>query len=126
MYRSLLVEDNAEFRSVLACTLKSEFHDMEVGEAESGEDALKLMQDRQPDLVLLDVQLPGISGFETAQLIRHCNHNVKVIILTGHDLPEYKAASLKCGADHFFSKNDSLHEILAAIRQLLKTTENRN
>lgn len=126
MYRSLLVEDNTEFRRVLADTLQQEFHDMEIREARSGEDALRIMCHRRPDLVLLDVQLPGINGFETAQLIRHCNHNVRVIILTAHDLPEYRSASQQCGADRFFSKNDSLSDILTAIRQLLDNGPQRS
>lgn len=102
----LLVEDNAIFRKSLRDMLKHRFPEIEVAEASDGEEALRTLETMNAELIFMDVRLPGISGLETTRRIKEADPARRVVILTSHDLPEYRAAAFGSGASHFFTKGD--------------------
>ena len=116
MFQILIVEDNAPFRQSLREMLCEQFPTMRVEEAQDGEDALDKLETLSPHLVFMDIKLPGQSGLEVTRTIKARYPEVKVIILTSYDLPEYREAASQYGADYFLSKGSSSRdEILALV-----------
>lgn len=115
--RILLVDDNRAFLSA-AQGLLATLPEVEiVGCATSGQEALDEVARLAPDLVLMDVMMPGMNGFETARLIRAPGVAPQVVIVTLHDSAEYHAAALRSGARALVSK----HEFATAIPRLVAT-----
>jgi CheY-like chemotaxis protein len=93
---------------------------MTIEEAGEGREALEKVHDFDPDLIFMDIKLPGESGLQVSRRIRHFNPEVKIIILTSYDFPEYREAARNGGADHFISKGSSkAEEILALVETIL-------
>ena len=120
MCKILIVEDNDHFRQTLRSLLDARFPSMTFEEARDGSEALEKVRAFDPDLIFMDIKLPGQSGLDLTKRIRHSNAEVKIIILTSYDLPEYREAARVGGADHFVSKGSSkAEEILALVETLL-------
>ncbi len=120
MCKTLIVEDNNNFRQALRSLLDSRFPTMTFEEARDGKEALEKMNVFDPDLIFMDIKLPGESGLELTRKIRDSNTKVKIIILTSYDLPEYQEAARVGGANHFISKGSSkAEEILALVHGIL-------
>ncbi len=116
----LIVEDNDHFRQTLRSLLDARFPLMTFEEARDGSEALEKVSAFDPDLIFMDIKLPGQSGLELTKRIRHSNAEVKIIILTSYDLPEYREAARVGGANHFVSKGSSkAEEILALVETML-------
>ena len=107
--RVLIVEDSILFRRLFKETLHHRFPSVEIYEAIDGEEALLQVETLRPNLIFMDIRLPGENGLELTQKIKTRNPNIIVIILTGYDLPEYREASQRY-ADYFFSKDSSTTE----------------
>jgi len=105
-FRVLIVEDSTLFRQLFKEVLHNRFPSVEVHEAIDGEEALQKVETLRPNLIFMDIRLPGENGLELTKKIKTLYPNMIVIILTGYDLPEYREASSP-DADYFFSK-DSL------------------
>lgn len=119
-YRTLIVEDNDSFRLALKGLLSSQYPSMSVKEARDGREALDEVNAFDPDLIFMDIKLPGENGLELTRKIRMSNAEVTIIILTSHDLPEYREAARVGGADHFLTKSSSrANEIFALVDNLL-------
>lgn len=120
MYKTLIVEDNTTFRQTLRGLLKSRFPSMAFEEAKDGNEALQKTGDFLPDLVFMDIKLPGENGLEITKKIRCSNSEAIIIILTSYDLPEYREAAKQSGANHFVSKGSSTaDEILTLVDSVL-------
>ena len=117
MFNTLLVEDNADFRQALSGILLSYFPLMGVEEAGDGEEALGKVEDQRPDLIFMDIQLPGENGLEVTRQIKHAYANIVIVILTSYGLPEYRQQAFRNGADCFLSKGDGscMEDILARV-----------
>ena len=113
----LIVDDDEELQIVLSIHLRS--HGYDVGCAKDGLSMRDFISKRRPDLILLDLSLPDITGFELAKEVRS-NSNVPIIMLTGQDAEMLTVAGLELGADDFIKKPSSLHEIRARIGAVLK------
>jgi NarL family two-component system response regulator LiaR len=114
--RVLLVDDHAVVRSGLAGFLLA-FDDLKlVGEAASGEEALRLCQQVQPDVVLMDLMMPGMGGAEATRAIRERCPDIKVIVLTSFQEEELVQGALQAGAIGYLLKNVSVDELAEAIR----------
>ena len=113
----LLVEDDAPLRRALRTSLRA--RDLDVLEAASGEEALVLAADRRPDIVLLDLGLPGIDGIETLTRLRTFT-DVPVIVLTARERAADKVAALDAGADDYVTKPFDTDELLARVRAALR------
>jgi len=115
--RVLIVDDEPQIRRALRSMLVARGY--EVQDARTGEDALELLRQRRFDLVLLDVNLPGMSGLEACQAMR-TNSSVAIIMLTVRDSEPDKVAALDAGADDYVAKPFSSEELLARIRAVLR------
>ncbi len=113
--RVMLVDDHASFRASARWLLETEGFEI-VAEAASGERALELIASASPDLVLLDVGLPGIDGFQVAAAIRARCPRTRVVLLSSRDLCDLgQDRVLACGAAGFVHKADLSREAIAAI-----------
>ncbi len=118
-FRVLIVEDSTLFRELFKETLHHRFPSVEIYEAINGEKALLQVESLRPNLIFMDIRLPGENGLQLTQKIKTRYPNIIIIILTGYDLPEYREASTQY-ADYFFSK-DSLttRNILTLVESIL-------
>lgn len=117
MTRVLVVEDEQGLREPLVFLLEKEGY--EVIEAADGTAALEQFAKKQPDLILLDLMLPGISGNEVCRQIRQTS-NVPVIMLTAKDSEIDKVVGLEIGADDYVTKPYSTRELLARMKAVLR------
>ena len=115
--RILIVDDEPQIRRVLRASLSS--HGYEIDEAKSGEDALQAIRDQRFDLVLLDMNMPGMGGLEACKEIRRSSE-LAVIMLTVRDTEQDKVAALDAGADDYVTKPFGMPELLARIRAALR------
>jgi two-component system KDP operon response regulator KdpE len=115
--RILVVDDEPQIRRVLRATLTAQGY--EVQDARTGEDALESVRNSRFDLILLDMNMPGIGGLETCRSIRS-GSEVAIIMLTVHDAEQDKVAALDAGADDYITKPFSMPELLARIRAALR------
>ncbi len=113
----LIVDDDAQIRRTLRATLVP--HRYEVTDASSGEQALDALRDAKPDLVLLDLNMPGMGGLETCRAIRE-QSDVAIIVLTVRDEEKDKVRVLDAGADDYVTKPFGTAELLARIRAALR------
>ena len=121
--RLLIVEDSVSFRQLLKESLLARFPMMEVLEAGDGGEALKRIKAFSPDLVTVDIQLPGENGLDLTKKLKAECPNLKIIILTMHDTPEYREAAHQSQANYFISKGSSTkEEILTLIESALSET----
>ncbi|KAF0177498.1 MAG: LuxR family transcriptional regulator [Limisphaerales bacterium] len=113
--RLLLVDDHPVVREGLRSCLAMHPRLQIVGEAASGEEALSLAAKRKPDLVLMDINLPGISGLEATAQLRVVAPAARVLILSVHDRREYVSQVTHCGARGYVLKDASPAELVRAI-----------
>lgn len=114
----LIVEDHDLVRTGLKNILAAERDLKVVGEAATGEDAIRLCRKLQPDLVLMDVGLPGLSGLETTERILKAQPAIRVIVLTAYSEPPLPARLLDSGASGYLTKACDAAELLRAVRQV--------
>src|SRR5580658_2869154 len=113
----LIVDDEPQIRRVLRTTLTSQGYT--VAEARTGDEALELIRTDRPDLILLDVNMPGRSGLETCREIR-ATTDIPVIMLTVRNTEHDKVQALDAGADDYVVKPFSSEELMARIRAALR------
>lgn len=114
--RALVVDDHALHREGVRRILK-QHEDIEVvGETGSGEEAVAMVAELAPSVVLLDIQLPGINGIEAARQIHAIAPDVRVLMVTAHDDDEYVRGAVQAGAAGFLSKAASGRELVEAVR----------
>ena len=114
--RILVVDDDPQIRRVMRVTLTGQGY--EVDDAKSGEAALEKLRDERFDLVLLDMNMPGMGGLETCRAIR-AQSEIAIIMLTVRDSESDKVAALDAGADDYVTKPYNAPELLARIRAAL-------
>jgi two-component system KDP operon response regulator KdpE len=113
----LVVDDEPQIRRVMRSTLSA--HGYVITEAKTGEEALELLRKERPDLVLLDVNMPGMGGFETCREIRRSS-DAPIIMLTVRNAERDKVQALDAGADDYVVKPFGIEELLARIRAALR------
>lgn len=120
MFKTMLVEDNSLFRSVFKEGLKSRFPSMAITEAGDSEEALKEIGARPPQLIFMDIRLPGENGLELAKRIKTDHPEITIIIFTSHNFPEYREAAVRYKADYFLSKSSvATEEIFKLVKIIL-------
>jgi DNA-binding response OmpR family regulator len=117
--RIVLVDDDANLRHTLGYALRQE--GFEVFAAEDGERGLEAFHQSRPDVVLLDVMLPNLDGFEVCRRIRK-ESDVPILMLTARDTEVDKVVGLELGADDYLAKPFSTRELVARVRALLRRT----
>ena len=111
----LLVDDEEQFLKVLS--QRMEGRGIKVDTSTSGEEALKKVEKKDFDAIILDLAMPGISGLETLERIRSQNPDVQIIMLTGHGSVEKGVEAMKAGAVDFLEKPADLNKIMAKIAE---------
>jgi two-component system, OmpR family, response regulator RegX3 len=119
MTRVLVVEDEPNLREPLVYLLEKEGY--QVLEAEDGNKAVEVFKTKSPDLILLDLMLPGISGNEVCRLIR-LESQVPIIMITAKDTEIDKVVGLEIGADDYVTKPYSTRELLARMKAVMRRT----
>ena len=117
--RTLIVEDNRLFRQTLRESLQKSFAEIVIDEATNGAEALRRINALLPDLILMDIRLPGESGLGLTKKIKEIYPDVTIFILTNYDTLECREAASRCGADRFIVK-DSLNRLEELIRSHFK------
>ncbi len=116
----LVVDDHAIMRDGIRALL-SLHNDLEiVGEASEGKEAIEKVQELGPDVVIMDVAMPGMDGLEATRRIRKRNPKVKVLVLTQHDNREYILSAIKAGTSGYVPKRAVGAELVSAIRAVNK------
>jgi len=113
---ALVVDDDEVFRCRLCAALAKRRWDAE--EAACGEQALEVARERSPDLVLVDLRMPGMGGLEVVQELREIDSSMTIIVLTGYGSIPTAIAAMKRGADHYLSKPADADQILAVYDKL--------
>ena len=116
--RLLVVEDDAHIRLGLCDALRAEGYD--VTDCRDGASALPLIKQNTPDLVILDIMLPGKSGFDLCREIRTAKNRVPILMLSAKGQEIDKVVGLELGADDYVTKPFSLRELLARVQALLR------
>lgn len=118
MAKVLVVDDEPNICALLSATLR--LVEFEVQVARSGREALAAAEQHQPDLVVLDVMLPDLDGFEVARKLREKGQNTPVLFLTARHSVEDRISGLTVGADDYVTKPFSLEEVVLRIRAILR------
>jgi two-component system response regulator NreC len=114
----LLVEDHAVVRAGVRLLLNAQ-PDMEVvGELDNGQDLLKRVEQLRPDVVVMDISMPGVNGLEAARQLSTTHQKQGILILTMHDNEEYFFQAIKAGASGYIPKSAPETELLAAVRSV--------
>ena len=119
-YQVLIVEDDETLRETLEYNLRNQGY--QVITADNGYAALELARGRQPDLMLLDLMLPGIDGFEVCSILRK-EMSLPILMLTARTEEVDKVIGLEVGADDYLTKPFSMRELLARVKALLRRVE---
>jgi two-component system OmpR family response regulator len=118
MQRLLVVDDDATVRELLSGALR--FAGFTVSSAATGAEAVALAVRRPPDLILLDVMLPGMDGFEVVRRLRAAGARVPVLFLSARDAADDKITGLSAGGDDYVTKPFHLRELIARIEAILR------
>ena len=120
MCKALIVEDHAVFRQSLNLVLSSRFPSLSIAEADCGKAALARIEDFEPNLVFMDINLPDDNGFNLTKAIKAGHADTTVIIVTAYDLPEYRQAAREAGASYFIPKGSlSEEEVLLMVESAI-------
>ncbi len=118
--RLLVVDDEPNIRELLSASLR--FSGFEVATAADGQHALTEARSFRPDLIVMDVMMPGLDGLAVVRRLREEGHHWPVLFLTARDATEDKVAGLTAGGDDYVTKPFSLEEVVARIRAVLRRT----
>ena len=119
--RVLVVDDEPNISALLSATLR--LVEFEVRVVDSGHRALVAVEEFEPDLVVLDVMLPDLDGFDVAKRLRATGRRVPVLFLTARDAVEDRISGLSAGADDYVTKPFSLEEVVLRIRAILRRSQ---
>jgi two-component system, NarL family, response regulator NreC len=116
MQRVLVVDDHAVIRKGIQSILGAWPEWQVSGEAANGEEAVQLTKELKPDLVLMDISMPGMGGLEATRAIRRASPDTKVLLLTLHDSLECVQTALNAGARGYLLKSDTEGELMRALK----------
>jgi DNA-binding NarL/FixJ family response regulator len=118
MTRILLVDDHALFREGIRALLSTESDIQVVGEAADGNQAINLAEKLSPDIIVMDLVMPGMNGIQAAQQLHDKHPDIKILILSMYDDDEYVCQILKAGASGYVLKRAASDDLLRAIREV--------
>ena len=118
-----IVDDDPEFRRFLREFLSDQAGLKIVGEAADGKQALEKVKKIKPDLVLLDIRMPGMDGFSASRLLKRIMPDLQIIIMTIFDNPKYQESAVENGAFGYIVKSNLTRDLMPAIRAALKNED---
>lgn len=116
--RIMVVDDDQSFQREVSLLLDDEDHLEIVGTAATGEEALVTFETCQPDLVLMDIRMPGMSGLEATRWLKEQRPDIKVMALSMYEFEEYREEALNSGADEFMIKFRIISDLIPKIQSL--------
>jgi len=116
----VIADDSSLLRDRIKSLLNGLKEKLVIYEAENGMEALKLIEDKKPDLAILDIRMPDINGIEVLKKIRELKMKVKVCILTNYAYPIYKRKCFEAGADYFLSKTEDFEDIKIVVTNMVE------
>jgi len=119
-YRIVIAEDYTILREGLRALVSSDPDFQVVGEAEDGQSAMRCVQALKPDLALMDLSMPRMSGLDAISEIKRRRPETRIVVLTVHRAEEYVIEALRAGADGYVLKDASHKELMVAIKSVLK------
>ncbi|CAN1505991.1 CitB Response regulator containing a CheY-like receiver domain and an HTH DNA-binding domain [Methylophilaceae bacterium] len=114
----LLVDDHAVVRMGFKMLIEAEEDIKVIGEAESGEVAIKLFQELKPDIIVMDITMPGIGGLEAIDRIMAKDKNTKILVLSAHEDSVHPKRVLNAGAMGYLTKRSAAEELIKAIKAI--------
>lgn len=122
----VLIADDSDLILSWLKEMLSAFAQVEVVAAvKNGKDALDALQTLKPDLAIVDLKMPGLTGLEVLKEIRKVDKDVKFIMLTFYAFDPYRQSALKAGVDYFFSKADDFDKVTEVVQDLLAKENNK-
>lgn len=121
MIKILVVEDDKHVRKLMNAVLKREGY--EVLTAENGIQALEVLEVQHIDLIILDIMMPGMDGYEFAEELRNANNMIPILMATAKQLPEDKKKGFRLGTDDYMTKPVDTEEMLLRIQALLRRSQ---
>lgn len=112
----LITDDHAIVREGLQAILSVQPDIEVIGEATNGEESVKKAKELQPDIILMDITMPGMNGLEATREIKKQNPEMKILVLTMHEEDDYFYRILEAGASGYFIKGGSFNELITALR----------
>ena len=121
MFNTMLVDDNFLIMQLVESKLHDQFPSMEIIEAVDGAEALQKIESHPPNLIFMDIHLPGEDGLELTRKIKADHPDIIIIIFTSHDSPEYREAAIRYKADYFFHKGSIIanNGIFTLVKSIL-------
>lgn len=116
--RVLIIEDDPDIATTIALNLRAEAFEVQI--AHSGEAGIDALRDSPPDLMLLDLMLPGIDGLQVCRQVRSQQRYVPIIILSAKGSETHRVVGLELGADDYLAKPFSMHELIARVHAVLR------
>jgi two-component system invasion response regulator UvrY len=120
LIKVMLVDDHAVVRMGFRLLLQNTSDIEVIAEAESGEEACKLYAEKHPDVVVLDLSMPGIGGMEALNRIRARNPEARILVLSAHDDTLHPKRALEAGAAGYLSKRSAPEALIEALRQIMQ------
>lgn len=94
-----------------------------IGEAKDGIGAIKAVRELNPDVVILDIKMPGVDGIDVLNYIKNNTQNITVIMLTNYPYPQYRKKCMELGADYFFKKSTEFENVMETLKQLIQNSK---
>jgi DNA-binding NarL/FixJ family response regulator len=117
---NIFISDDSAVVRIRLVQILSEIEGVKIiGEAQDVQESIELINKTKPDVVILDIRMPGGSGVDVLRIIRTAIPNVKVIMLTNYPYPQYRNLCINNGADYFFDKSNEFNKVADIIKELL-------
>ena len=117
---ALIIDDDGNFRKYLSNIIGEYFPTFAVNEAADAKESQKIIHDLKPEIIFVDIRLPGKNGITLTKEIKNINHSIIVIIITGYNIPEYRREAKRLGADAFIAKDSTnTGKIVTEIKKCL-------
>jgi YesN/AraC family two-component response regulator len=120
----VIADDSSLLRERIISLLNGSSKNLVIYEAENGKDALNIIRQKKPDLAILDIRMPEMSGIEVLKKIRELKIKTRICILTNYPYPQYRKRCIEEGADYFLDKNIDFMQICDIISKFLDNNRN--